>query len=78
MFALVRLHERLGDFQAAADLLLKISRSSLDSETKEKIWADSIDFAYKKSSWFDQVLRFLPTIYFKPSEFVSQQVKTGS
>lgn len=49
-FALVRLHERLGDFQAAADLLLKISRSSLDSETKEKIWADSIDFAYKQSS----------------------------
>lgn len=49
-FALVRLHERLGDFQAAADLLLKISRSDLDPQTKVQIWADSIEFAYKENS----------------------------
>jgi glycosyltransferase involved in cell wall biosynthesis len=42
-FALVRLHERLGDFVAANDLLKKISTSKMDKEEKMKL-----DIASKK------------------------------
>lgn len=43
-FALVRMHERLGDYVAAADLLLKIDASSLDKKFKHEISQQSLTF----------------------------------